>query len=170
MGVYTLGPSLVHGASGGRVWIGDTGSGLIRIFDSSGTTVTQVEFPLPPRAFDEAVLEREHRAALARVGESDITGGRAWVEGLYDSDYRPAAAPRFARFIPGPAGEMWVESYSEEVAAPHTLVVLDSGGRHVGNATAPAGVTPHVVSEERLVGVQVDSLGVERVVMHEVER
>ncbi len=65
---------------------------------------------------------------------------------------------------------MWVESYSEETAAPHTMVVFDSTGRHIGNGTVPAGVTPHVVSEQRLIGVQTDSLRVERVVMHEVRR
>jgi NAD(P)H-hydrate repair Nnr-like enzyme with NAD(P)H-hydrate dehydratase domain len=109
-------------------------------------------------------------ATLKPLNDHDVAGLRARAEALYDPAYRPATAPRFERFIPGPAGEMWVESYSEETIAPRRAVVLDASGTHVANATIPAGLTPHIVSWDRLIGVQVDSLGVERVAMHRIRR
>jgi len=167
---YSLGPSLVSGTSGGKVWIGDGGSGVIHVFDSTANVVAQFELLLPRRAFDESALEQARQAALSRVPERDVAGRRAWVEGLYDPQYRPAAIPRFVRFVPGPRGEMWVESYSEVATDRHAVAVLDSVGRQIGKGTVPTGVVPYVLSEDRLIGVHVDSLGVERVVIHEVTR
>lgn len=170
LGHYSLGPSLVLAASATSIWVGDTESGTILLFDSTGTASMHLAFPLPPRPFDEVALERARTLALARVSIPDVSGRRAWTEGLYAKAYRPATAPRFVRFIPGVGGELWVEAYSENPQAAHVAAVLDSAGTHIGNATIPGGTVPHIVTEERLIGVEVDSLGVEHVVIYGIRR
>jgi len=170
MGLYTLGPSLVVGTSGRRVWIGDTGTGIIKVFSSDGSPVMQMQFPLPPRTLDEAALQRARAAALARVTDPDIAGERARINALYSLELRPAMAPRFTRFTAGVDNEMWVECFSEMQTAEHCAVVLDPAGRLVGGATIPAGLELRAVDRDRIVGVHTDADGVQRIVMHRLTR
>jgi hypothetical protein len=170
MGRYTLGASLVTGASGGRIWLGDTDTGVITIFDDAGSVVSQFELPQPPRAFDEAALEDARTAALARVGDPDVAGERSRINTLYSSGLRPTAAPRFTRFTAGPDGEMWVECFTEIDGAEHCAVVLDPAGHEIGRATIPAGLDLRAVDHDRVIGVITDANGVERVAIHSLDR
>lgn len=170
IGQYRLGPSLVLGASSTDVWIGDSGAGTITIFDASGSLRTEVQFPVPPRPFDEAALSEARRAELAAVPESDRFGRRARIEVLYSSSTTPPTAPRFTRFVAGPDGEMWIELFVEVPGAERGAVVLDREGRAIGRATIPSGVVLHDVTRDRVIGVRRDSLDVERVVVHRLVR
>jgi hypothetical protein len=168
--VHSLGPSLVLGASDDAVWIGDSGTGMISIFDASGSLVTEIPFPVPARPFDEATLRDARTAELAAVPDLDPVGRRAGIEALYSSRMRPPTAPLFTRFTAGPAGEMWIEQFSEVPKAEHGVVVLDRTGREIGRATIPAGLTLHTVDHNRVIGVRADADGVERIVVHRLVR
>jgi len=171
IGNYTLGPSLVvGGTTDDRVWIGDGGTGLIGVYDAAGSKLTEFEFPIPARPFDDAAVERAHQAALARLEEPDRFGGRAMVDGLYSEKIRPATAPRFSGFTAGPDGEMWVRLYSEESEVAHRVAVLDRNGNLIASATIPAGLGLSVVGSDRIAGVRRDDDGVQRIEVHRLRR
>ena len=172
MGAYTLGPSAGVRSSGQRIWIGDTGTGLLKILDGGGSLVTQVEFPLPPRPFDEAALETARAAELARAGTSGVAQeyAKRMLSALYSPELLPATAPRFGRMTAGPDGEMWVECFSEIPTAAHCGVVFDPAGRAIAQATIPAGLELQAVDMTRLIGVRTDSLGVQRIAAYRLRR
>lgn len=159
---YTLGPALVFGVSGDRVWIGDSGTGAITLFSRDGTRVGQATMPMPPRPFDNAALERARQRALANALND---GERKRIDVLYSPAHRPAAVPRFSRFVAGPDGEMWVELYAEDPAAPARFVIFGRAGRAIGTATLPAGVKLTDAGRDYVVGVRTDADGVEEVGM-----
>lgn len=171
IGTYTLGPSLVVGsAADDRVWIGDGETGIIGVYDTMGSKMTEFEFPIPARRFDEAALERAQQAALARLEEPDRFGGRAMVEGLYSEKLRPATAPRFAAFTAGPDGEMWVRLFSAEPDAEHRFAVLDRNGKLVARVALPAGLGLSAVGRDRVAGVRRNADGVQRIEIHRLRR
>ena len=167
---YSLGPALVQGASDGRVWLGDTGTGIIGVYDVNGMLVSQFEFPMPSRAFDEAALEAKRIAALSSVPVPDETGMRSRISTLYSSELRPATAPRFSNLTTGPDGEMWVECFSETNTDEHCVVVLNHVGLEIGRTTVPVGLTLQAVDRDRIIGIVRDANGVERVAIHQLKR
>lgn len=170
LGRYVLGPSLVLAASDGRLWIGDSGTGEISVFDSSGARILQTHSPIAARRFDDAALGAARDAALSGIRRPDRVGTQARIEMLYSPDLRPTHAPAFTRFAAGPNGEMWIECFSETVMGEHCAVVLDGSGREIGRTVIPAGLMIHAVSHDRVVGVRTDTDGVERIVIHELRR
>jgi len=171
IGTYTLGPSLVvGGTTDDRMWIGDGGTGLIRVYDTTGSKVTEFEFPIPARPFDDAALERARDGALARLEEPDRFGGHAMIEGLHAPGLRPETAPRFSGFTCGPDGEMWVRLFSEERDAAHQVIVLDRDGNLTARVTVPSGLGLSAVGRDRIAGVRRDDDGVQRVEIYRLQR
>lgn len=170
LGRYVLGPSLVLAASGGRLWIGDSGTGEISVFDSSGARVLQTRFPIGARRFDNTAIDAARDAALSSIRRPDGVGAQARIDVLYSPDLRPSHAPLFTRFAAGPNGEMWIECFSERLTGEHCAVVLDGAGREIGRAVIPAGLVIHAVGHDRVVGVRTDTDGVERIVIHGLRR
>ncbi len=170
MGSYRLGPALVTSASRGFVWFGDTGSGLVTVYDTSGTVAMQFDVPIVTRAWDEAALRDAQTRALAQVSGDDIVGARSRINTLYSSELRPPAPPRFTRMTTGLDGEMWVECFSEIQNAPHCAVVLDRTGREIGRVMIPADFTLQAVDRDRVIGVSTNEEGVERVAVYSLKR
>lgn len=164
---YTLGPSLVTGASADRVWIGDSGTGAITIFNADGKPVAHSRVPLRPRAFSEAALERAKRHSLASASNDDQ---RARYESLYDKARRPGTAPLFTRFIPSAEGQMAVELFEEDRTVETSLIVFDPDGTPVAGLVVPSNVMLHEIGSDYALGVQIDDDGVERVVQYRLHR
>jgi hypothetical protein len=171
IGTSTLFPSLVAaGTSDNRLWIGNAGTGTIAVYDTAGSQIMEFMFPVPPRSFDEGALHEAREAALARVADPDRTGSRASVEAMYSPELRPPTAPRFVGFTAAPEGEVWVRLYSELPDAAQQAVVIDRNGQDIARVTIPAGLRLSAVSRDRIVGVQRDADGVERVSVHRLRR
>jgi len=165
---FTLGPSLVTGASADRIWIGDAGTGDITIRDAGGRTVAKAGMPVRPRAFSTAALERAKRSALTSASTPDLT---ARYENLYDRSRRPRTAPVFTRFIAGTDGQMGVELFEEEgPRVPRSIAILDRDGEVVARLTIPANVVVHEIGTDYVLGIQTDDDGVERVVQFRLIR
>jgi hypothetical protein len=168
LATFTLGPSLVSGVSGDRVWIGDSGTGVITMFDAMGKAAGQTKLPIRPRGFSEAALDRAKARALASADTPNMT---ARYENLYDRSYRPRTAPLFTRFISGPDGEMVVELFEEEErAVPRSAIVLDRNGTPVAGFVIPASVVVHEIGDDYMLGVHFDDDGIERVVQYRIRR
>ncbi|HLA91049.1 MAG TPA: hypothetical protein VJL28_11530 [Gemmatimonadaceae bacterium] len=166
-GVYTLGPTLITGATADRVWIGDSGTGEITVFDGAGKRVGRVTLPMPLRGFSDDALDRARKRAVESARDAD---DRARFEALYDKSIRPRTAPAFTRFVTGPDGEMWVELFEEDPAAARRFVIFDRAGRAVAGVVVPPAVKLHDVGPDHVLGVHTDDDGIERVVQYRLER
>ena len=166
--LFPLAPMLATGASGDRAWLGDTGTGLLSIFDATGKRVTQAQLPVRPRAFVDAALARARERAVASATSGIQT--ERW-ENIYDRKVRPRTAPLFTRLIPAPDGQMAVELYEEEErAVPRSVLVLDRNGKAVAGFVGPANVVIQEIGADYLLGVHFDDEGVEQVVMYSLQR
>jgi len=164
---YTLGPALVTGASGDRVWIGDSGTGQIRILSATGESLATITVPVPQRAFSRAALDAARRDALAAAANDDE---RAMYEVLYLRSLLPRTAPVFTRFVSGIEGEVWVELFDENQAAPKRFVVLDRDGRLRARVSLPTNARVEDVGRDFVLGVLTDGNGEEFVVQYRLER
>jgi len=60
--------------------------------------------------------------------------------------------------------------FFEMQTAAHCAVVFDPAGRLIARATLPADLELHAVDRDRIVGVQTDADGVQRIAMHRLTR
>lgn len=164
---YTLGGQVVSGASGDRVWIGDSALDSIAIYDSGGQLVAHAVWPDPPESWDAATVDGTMKAALAKVDTPDQVSR---VRTLYEAKLRPAHQPFFTSFLAGPSGDMWIERFRLDENEPRSFVVFDSRGAVVTRVSLPAGLEPKEISEDFVLGVTRSDLDVETVVRHPLRR
>ncbi len=165
-GIFTLGPSLIMATSPGQLWIGDSGSGVIRRYDTLGMMTGEIPYPDPPRLFSDSALQAAKELATAELGSV----GPDLVDQMYSDRLRPSVAPLFSRMRAGPNGELWVESYMELDGEEHQALVFDRHGRLVARTWIPKGLAVRDVSHDRVLGTQTNHDGIERVVVHSLRR
>lgn len=166
-GRFTYGPQLVYGASGDRVWIGDSGRDTIAIHDATGARVGSAVWPEAPRPLDAAAIARVRERELAAAPDERR---RSAIETLHGEALRPVTAPRFTAFVPGPDGEMWVERYREDPLEAAEFLVFDADGRFVARVELPPRFTPHEIGADYVVGVEKDENDVEIPVEYRLRR
>ncbi len=166
-GFYTLGPQFVVGASGDRVWIGDSARDTIAIFDGGGELVAQAVWPDPPEPWDSAKIDQAMQTALS---QADMPDQQTSVRTLYDASLRPPRQPLFTSFLAGPDGEMWVQRFRLGDDEPRSFVVFDSSGVVIGRLSLSAGLEPKEIGRDFVLGITRSDLGVESVVRYSLQR
>lgn len=152
--------------------VADAASSTVSVFDMDGRLVRSFDLDLPHVSAAEAREELE--ATIQGMGEEnrffDEVVDAAWQEEV----------PSFAGVIVDSTGRIWVKHYSP--ATDSWLVggltevrggrwsIFDRDGGHVAEIELPGNMVPMDVSRGRLVGVERDALGVERVVVYAVEQ
>jgi hypothetical protein len=93
---------------------------------------------------------------------------------------RPDSIPHLGGLLIDEGGRIWAKRYDPATDAiwlgggargfGGTWWVADSAGRVIASVQVPAGFAPLAVEDARVVGVSVDSLGVERVEVRTISR
>jgi hypothetical protein len=163
---YLYGHSVSYAVSGDRLWVGDSETGTITQHSSVGRGLRVFSAPTPVRQLDTALVRRD-RARL-------LSDAMNWNDRNRTELFHPVPsarpAPRFARFLPGVNGEMWVQLYSEDRDAPPTFVVVDRSGTPIGRVVMPRRVRPLTIGDDDVLAVRVDEEGLEHVVRHTLRR
>jgi hypothetical protein len=81
-------------------------------------------------------------------------GERAINDAIYTPRNVPRTAPVFSRFLPGPAGEMWVEDYELVPGPSRRFVVFDARGVPAARVATPRSLAIHVIAESYVWGVE----------------
>jgi hypothetical protein len=164
--VYPYGRSTSYAVSGDRLWIGDSQTGTITQYSSSGRGLRVFGAPIPARALDTAAIRRRRLGAFS---ETTDWNERARIDAMYSIPL-PRMAPRFSRFLPGVNGEMWIGLFREDPAAARTFVVVDRRGEAIGRVTMPPHMVPLEIGVGDVMGVQIDGEGLEHVVRYPLRR
>ena len=167
VGALSIGPALVIGVSGDRVWIGDSGTGAISVFDGSGRMVHSVRYPAQRRILAEAALRQAREEALRNASTERE---RARIASTYDPAVRPRSAPFFSRLVAGPAGEIWIIGFEEDPAKGAVALVVDRDGRPIARADLPARFALQDVGEKWIAGVSLSENGTERIAVFDLKR
>jgi hypothetical protein len=163
---YIYGHSVSYAVSGDRLWIGDSETGTITQHNSAGRGLRVFSSPTPSRQIDTAFIRRD-RAGL-------LSDAMNWNDRTRTELFHPVPparmAPRFARFLPGVNGEMWIQLYHEDRSAPASFIVVDRTGAPIGRLTMPRSVRPFDIGADEVLGVRTDEDGLEHVVRYSLRR
>lgn len=121
-------------------------------------------------------VEREWSSVAAEVEKRNVA---PFVRAVATAP-RPGSIPHLAGLLIDEAGRIWAKRYEPGTdaiwlggggrAGGGTWWVADPGGRLIAAVQVPAGFAPLQVEETRVLGVTVDSLGVERVEVRAISR
>lgn len=136
----------------------------IRVSDGSGAATSWAS-PQPPRQVTRKDRDAYRRSLPARGLPEDME--RRWAKALDHAEV-PSTKPVYDRLVATRDGEVWARRFAAG-AGSDTWDVFDPAGRVRGVVATPEGVTVRVVTEDRVLGVRRDSLGVESVVVYAKE-
>jgi hypothetical protein len=181
----------LYGAVPGPLWIW-TGRSQAPVpftvnasFDVAGAElylVSGADFRV--RVFESGELRKVHAVGRSpRPAENaDLESYRAFVEeyvpeqmraaylSALDHEVRPNVLPGYDRVLTSSDGGVWAQVYDPDIGAPHDWDVFDPEGRLLGEVHVAAGVYPLLVTENAVVGIWRDPLGVEHVQEYQFTR
>jgi hypothetical protein len=172
------------GAAQGPLWIW-TGRSQTPVpftanasFAASGAEVHLVSGPdFRVQVHENGELRRIHAVdrASKRVDSADLDAYRAFVEEYVpeamrpdylealEHEVRPDVLPAYDRLLVSTTGDAWAQVYEAEVGAAHEWDVFGIDGRYLGSVHVWSGMHPMAITEDAVVGVWRDELGVEQV-------
>lgn len=116
------------------------------------------------------------------IGDEDIAAYRATQLEIASDDRRPAlerslaempmppAFPAYNRIEVDPDGAVWISEFAKPSAPAANWVVLDQRGELLGRVTVPSNLDITDIGSDRVVGIERDELGVERIVVYEIRK
>jgi hypothetical protein len=164
LGQDDLGAMLVWCTSNAGIWVGDSGTGDITLFTTSG--IPRKSFALPlPAITQGAIRERLQQALAEATNRIDSTRVRA----VYGRGRSVGNMPVFSRFIAGPDDEVWVERWPMPGQSKHMVVLRPDRGI-VATVTVPTSVTLYDIGLDYVAGSELSESGVEHAVVYRLDR
>lgn len=158
------------------IWLGDSAIPEVRLWSESGDLKRIVRW----RSTEDPTLTRRRvRAARDRVLAGRSKSVQANIRRTWRDQPFPEEMPAWGRIIQGSDGVLWVSSYPGPEAEwtwlgdPYPSLEwlgIGNDGRPVGMVVSPSGLRVTAFSSDFVIGIHRDSLGVETVRRHLIER
>jgi hypothetical protein len=151
------------GGDGSGVWLGDTKLPRLELWTDSGLgRIVRWTADAPPLTPDllTAFLDSIMLAAEGQLPPEGLALMRAEMSQFPTVE----RLPYWDNMLVTSEGAVWISD------APNRWVVLDPGGRPIGEVTTPANFSIHDVAGDRVIGLHVDDLGVESVRAYAINR
>jgi hypothetical protein len=149
---------------GDALVVGDQVTRTFRIWGRGGVT-SVVRWTGPSLELGDEEVRAWTKEAVADAPEAERPSVRAWYTDLPTPETKPA----YDRFLPDPAGALWVAQYAAR-GEPTRWDVFDDQGRWMGPVTMPLGFRLLEIGADDVVGVVRDRLDVERVEVRAILR
>lgn len=167
-GAHPLSPRAVMRVSGDEVFVAETETPRIEVMDFAGTVTRTIEWVVDDPGAPAEALELVRDAPLNSFYEALIVDAEV-----------PERLSVFWDFLVDEAGFVWIRPYEPSRHALGVAGREEAGGRwrilstegiEVGSVDMPEGLRPVQITTEAVVGIHVDSLGVESVLVHDLHR
>jgi hypothetical protein len=146
--------------SSSAVYLADTGTAEVRVFDLQGDLREIIRLRLPEVRIAGVDLERIRGQYLDGVPAPV----RAEIEPLLNTVPIPATMPYFSALRIGSDGTIWIRAYQPFRDEPvRSWIVISAEGRWLGEVAMPDGFEPHEFDGGEILGVWKDEYGVEQV-------
>jgi hypothetical protein len=159
--------------------VGDNETFTIDLFDSGGTHLLRMKYPSGVSEEVRQHVEDERRRALAgfeafaeRQPQVDVTAYRRWLADLPV----PEVWPGFGFLIADGEGYVWAAEYrTSDITGyvpvspsdrPRPALVFHPDGHLLGSVDLPPRLLPWEIGADYVLGVEVDELGVNEVVLY----
>jgi hypothetical protein len=159
--------------------IGDTETGTIDLFTSSGAHTTRIRYPNGVRPPPQQDVDQERNASLAwaearaaRSSRFNLEDYRRWLEALPEVQSWPV----FRSLLVDPLGYIWALQYrpGEGISvAPDVsqdALVFHPEGYLMGVVVLPPTIDPLYIGRNHIVGRTIDDLDIHRVVTYRLHR
>lgn len=138
----------------------------IRTYDEDGGPRRLTRVDRAPRP----VTAEDQEAAIAEVSAMSDRP-RGVVREHYEKIEIPERMPAYGRILLDADDHLWVEEYrAPGQTGPTPWLVVDPDGRLLGTVATPEGLVLHEIGRDYLLGVALDELETQRVVMYPLER
>lgn len=177
VGPDPLSPRMAVAVGGGRVYVAQTLSPVIRVLAPDGRQERELGWspgarPAPREAFNDVV-----KAASGKAGAAGAEAARRRIRAFPVADRVPA----FWGYLVDARGFVWIEPFDparRSVGFPHpvatagavTWTILPPDGARTENISLPGSFEPTWIGDHAMVGVRRDDLGVEYVEVHYLRR
>lgn len=166
MGLTPFGAPLSAATSEGTLLVGTGEAPELRSYDASGALTRVLRWPDADRTVTPGQRDAFLQASLDLLPPDQATALRPRLEAVP----HPPRAPAFQDLLPAPDGSLWVGDYPGPVAAlpgaprpARRWLVFGPDGILRERVVTPEGFEPRALAGDRVYGVHVDPLGVERV-------
>lgn len=176
-GLNPLSPMAFLAIGEAGLYAGETLNPEVQVLDASGTRTHAIRWEVPARSAS-AEFERAVTLAVERASPDR----RERLHSTLRSMSVPQRVPAFAMFLVDSEGRIWVQDYRTE---RHSGVlggltrsgwsgglwrVLEADGSQIGVVQMPPGFLPYQITDENVLGVRTDSMGVEFVEAYRLGR
>lgn len=167
-GAHPLSPRAVMRVSGDEVFVAETETARIEVMDFAGTVTRKIEWEVDHSGTPAEALELVRDAPRNSFYEALIVDAEV-----------PERLSVFWDFLVDEPGFVWIRPYEP---SKHALgvagreegggrwLILSPEGTEVGSVEMPEGLRPAQITTKAVVGIHVDSLGVESVRVHDLHR
>lgn len=164
--VHPFGRALHFAADDEHVYLAPGARMEVLIFDWEGDLVRYVSGPSREEdlRMPSDVLRRYREAELSF--RDSLVVARIEPMGLE----LPPAFPATRQVLVDPRGNLWVERFRPPWDPSPMWAVFGDSGSYLGDVEMPRGVTVYQVGTDFVLGVSADAAGVERIVLHALER
>lgn len=150
----------------GRIYVALSDQYGIHVYGADGRLDEIFELSL---ALHEVTEDHIERYTASRMELRNERRRRVEARLLREMPF-PRTFPAFERLLVDPEGNVWAEEYQRPGDRVANWLVLDSHGRWLGWVAAPKSFRIEQIGKDHILGVQVDSLGVEQVRMYGLKR
>jgi hypothetical protein len=164
-------PEPAMAAAGDALYFGRATDFEIDIYSSNGELQRSVRWLREPTPVTSADLEAYQRETLERIEHPDMRRrGEEALRDMFGSVEMPETVPAHSELRVDEEGYLWVADYHPAGSAAQGWTVLAPDGTLLGPVRTPEGLEIHQIGGDFVLGTMTGSLGVERVVLHELLR
>lgn len=163
---HPFGRSSVSAIGPDGLFIGESVHREIKRFTFEGDLTLIIRWAAGKSASVSDVRDQYTESRLASVDEPRRAG---LAQELADLPV-PDSVPAYTQLELDGAGQLWVRPFVYGEASAVEWLVFRTDGEWLGTVSLPAEFEVHQVTEDRVVGVHRDALGVERIRIHSIEK
>jgi hypothetical protein len=139
--------------------------------DGNLARVIRLDRPVEPLTEDRiARFKRSWPEYVAALSGQRGEGNAAAMSRYVERGYFPATLPAYSKLIADSEGYLWAEQYRHPSEASQGWIVFDSIGRWLGHIAMPDHVEVEQIGRDFVLGIRVDSLGIQSVVVYDLAR
>jgi hypothetical protein len=176
-GPSPLSPRALYRLHDGTIYLAETFEPVIRAYGLAGDSTRQIRWDPGPLPDPEVALRAAIAAAVASVPVDQAETRRIALEGFPP----PERVSTFWDFLVDDLGFFWIRPFDPSknffgigrqgiAGAGGEWLIVSSGGAVVGSVAVPADLELMQITEDAVVGVARDELGVEYVRLHRLDR
>jgi hypothetical protein len=171
---YSFGPAqfgrnLHYAAVGGYIYIGTADLMEIDVYAPDGRHLRSIRAPDVSVVLSEQI-NTEYRTLLRRRIAELAPEDRPDAEREIAAIVLPSTVPAYSSLRIDDAGNIWVGEYRFDFAPPRRYLVFNPEGEFVTVVVVPERFTPMAITRDRIWGLATDSLDVQYVAAHAIER